>query len=58
MQTAIGKERFKYFSGFYAVCCFFLPIGAFKTHNPKIIMPLAPLSIIMAYQYDLYYGNL
>ena len=49
MQTAIGKERFKYFSYFMATLYVALPLGAFKEHNPKLIIPLVPLSLLWCF---------
>ena len=58
MQTALAKERFKYFNGFMGTLMVLLPIGAYKTHNPKMIAPLVPLTLVWCYQYDMLYGNM
>ena len=58
MQTAIGRERFKYITAFCGLVATVLPIAAFKTHNPALVGPLVPISILWAFQYDMLYGNL
>ena len=57
-QIAMGRERFRYQAYFYSLAFFFLPIGAFKTKNPRLMIPLVPFSFIMAFQYDMLYGNM
>ena len=58
MQNAIARERLKYYSVFAGTICSVLPIVAFKTHNPKLLGPLLPISLSWAYQYDMAYGTL
>ena len=58
MQSAIGKERFKYISLFVGTVYLLAPIGAAKTHNPLILIPMVPLGVLWAFQYDMYYGNM
>ena len=58
MQTAIGKERFKYYSYFVGLLYTICPLIAFKLHTPQAVIPLVPLSILWCYQYDMYYGNM
>ena len=58
MQMAIGKERFMYYSFFVGTAMLFLPIAAFKTHNPGLVGPLFPMTVAWSFQYDMYYGNL
>ena len=45
MQTAIGKERFKYFSGFVGLLYCLMPLAAFKNKNPAFAAPMVPLGI-------------
>lgn len=42
--TALAKERFHYFACFYGILLFGLPIGAMKSQNFKLLIPLVPLS--------------
>uniref|UniRef100_A0A7S3CHX9 Uncharacterized protein n=1 Tax=Strombidium rassoulzadegani TaxID=1082188 RepID=A0A7S3CHX9_9SPIT len=57
-QVAMGRERFRYQLGFYSVLLTILPIGAFATKNPKMLFPMLPISFIIAFQYDMLYGNM
>ena len=57
-QFAMGKERFHYYAVFYSIVMTFLPIGAFKTHNPKMLIPLVPMTFTFLFQYDMFYGNM
>ena len=58
MQTAVGKERFKYYCGFVGLCYTVCPIIAAKTRNIAPLIPLVPLTIMWLWQYDTFYGNL
>ena len=55
---AIGKERFMYYSFFVGTAFTFLPLAAFLTKNPQMVIPLFPMSVAWSFQYDMYYGNL
>jgi hypothetical protein len=56
-QFAIGKDRFMFFQVLYGFAVIGLPLRAIKTKNPGILAPLVPLSIVFAYQWDMFYGN-
>ena len=58
MQIAINKERFKYISGFVGILYLVLPVAAFKTRNVQLIFPLAPFSLLWAFNFDMLYGTL
>lgn len=58
VQISIGRERFKYYSGFYFTTMFICTAGFIKTKKPQILAPLVPLSFAWAFQYDLYYGDM
>ena len=58
MQMASKKEGFKYYTIFVGTLFTVLPIAAFKTHNPKLLVPLVPMSFGWTFQFDMYYGNL
>ena len=55
---ASKKEGFKYYSIFVGTLFAVLPIAAFKTRNPKLLMPLFPMSFGWTFQFDMYYGTL
>lgn len=57
-QVALGKERFKYYSFVVGLAWFFLPIGAIKTQNPRLMIPLVPLGTGWCFQYDMLYGTM
>ena len=46
MGNAIGKERFRYYSFFFGTLAIVLPLASHKTHNPVMLAPLVPLSIL------------
>lgn len=54
----MGRQTFKYYSGFYYTVAFLCTVGAIKTKNPKLIIPLIPLSFVYAFQYDMCYGDM
>jgi hypothetical protein len=58
MQVALGKERLKYFAGFYAIAVPGCIIGAIKQKDPKLISPILPLTFMLAFQYDMAYGTM
>ena len=57
-QFAMGKERFWYLSVFVGTLGLILPIAALKKHNPLLLAPLFPLSLLWSFQYDMFYGNM
>ena len=57
-QVAMGRERFWYFSNFYYVMTALLLIGSIKKKDPKLFIPIVPLSFAYAFQYDMCYGNM
>ncbi|XP_067885065.1 plasminogen receptor (KT) [Heterodontus francisci] len=58
MQIAWSREFIKYFGTFYGLATIGLTIGAMKRKTPRLLVPIVPLSFILAYQYDLAYGTL
>ena len=57
-QIAMGRERFRYMCYLYGLAYAGLPLIALKTKNPKMMFPLVPMGIFMAYNYDMLYGNM
>ena len=58
MNMAMAKERFWYYSLFVGLVWFFVPIGAIKTKNPAMLVPVVITGFGWAFQYDMCYGNL
>ncbi|NXT22692.1 PLRKT protein, partial [Syrrhaptes paradoxus] len=58
MQIAWTREFLKYFGTFFGLAAIGLTAGAIKKKNLGVILPLVPLSFILAYQYDMGYGTL
>ncbi|NXD86431.1 PLRKT protein, partial [Halcyon senegalensis] len=58
MQIAWTREFIKYFGTFYGLAAVCLTAGAIKKKNLGILLPMFPLSFILAYQYDMGYGTL
>ena len=58
MQTAIGKERFMYYSFLVSLAFTFLPIFAVVFKKPQMLVPLVPMGFSWTYQYDILYGTL
>jgi len=56
-QFAIGKDRFMFYQVFYALFVPFLFYAKHKTGNKAYLGVILPLSIIYAYQWDMYTGN-
>lgn len=56
MQIGMSRERFVYYNFFYCCLAPLLLIGGVKTKNPKLVVPLLPLSVAYAFQYDMAYG--
>ena len=49
MGQAMGREQFHYYSILVGLVYFFLPLGAIKTHNPKMLAPLLPLGFMWTF---------
>lgn len=58
MQVALGRERFKYFCAFYCTVVPLSIIGAIAKKNHMLFGPVIPLSFMLAFQYDMCYGNM
>ncbi|KFQ24537.1 Plasminogen receptor (KT), partial [Merops nubicus] len=58
MQIAWTREFLKYFGTFFGLAAAGLTAGAIRKKNPSILLPIVPLSFILAYQYDMGYGTL
>ena len=58
LKMAQGKERFWYYSLFVGSLALILPLAAIKQKDPKFIAGLVPMSLMWAFQYDMFYGNL
>ena len=56
-QFAIGKDRFMFYSCFFFTLTPFLIYAKHKTGNKAYVAPIFPLSILYAYQWDMYSGN-
>ena len=48
-QVAMGRERLRYQCYFYGILFTLLPIGAIKTRNPMMLIPMLPVSFMLAY---------
>ncbi|XP_068785237.1 plasminogen receptor (KT) isoform X2 [Struthio camelus] len=58
MQIAWTREFLKYFGTFFGLAAVGLTAGAIKKKNPRLLLPIVPLSFIFAYQYDMGYGTM
>ena len=58
VQWGMGRERMNYLTALIGLLAIFGPIGAYKTKNPALVVPLFPLGLLWVYQYDMYYGNM
>ncbi|KYO20844.1 plasminogen receptor (KT) isoform X1 [Alligator mississippiensis] len=58
MQIAWTREFLKYFGLFFGLTAVGLTTGAMKKKKPGLLLPIVPLSFILAYQYDMGYGTL
>ncbi|NXP79760.1 PLRKT protein, partial [Ramphastos sulfuratus] len=58
MQIAWTREFLKYFGTFYGLAAVGLTARAIKKKNPGILVPIVPLTFVLAYQYDMGYGTL
>jgi len=57
MQIARSREMLNWFGSFYALTAIGMFTGYKKSQKPGILVPLLPLSFILAYQIDLAYGS-
>jgi len=57
MQIAKSRELLNWFGSFYLLTTTGMIAGYKKSRRPGILVPLVPLSFILAYQIDLAYGN-
>ncbi|XP_070845706.1 plasminogen receptor (KT) [Chaetodon trifascialis] len=58
MQVAWSREFLKYFGSFFTVATVGLTAGAIKRKKPLLLVPILPLSFILAFQMDSAYGTL
>ncbi|NWU69575.1 PLRKT protein, partial [Pterocles burchelli] len=58
MQIAWTREFLKYFGTFFGLAAIGLTAGAIRKKNLGVLLPVVPLSFILAYQYDMGYGTL
>ncbi|KAK6180035.1 hypothetical protein SNE40_012256 [Patella caerulea] len=57
MQLGRSRDLFLWYSSFYTVAFVGLLAGFRKNKSPGMIVPLVPLTFILAYQYDMSYGS-
>eukprot|EP01004_Peranema_trichophorum_P000845 NODE_10956_length_482_cov_5.364903_g10302_i0.p1 GENE.NODE_10956_length_482_cov_5.364903_g10302_i0~~NODE_10956_length_482_cov_5.364903_g10302_i0.p1 ORF type:complete len:151 (+),score=24.22 NODE_10956_length_482_cov_5.364903_g10302_i0:40-453(+) len=57
ISIAQARDLFQWMTAFTATVGTFGIIGFAKTKKPHGIIPLLPLSFVLAYQYDFAYGN-
>ncbi|KAF4533094.1 hypothetical protein B566_EDAN003814 [Ephemera danica] len=57
MQIARARELFYWFSSFYGLAALGMITGFRRTKKPGVLIPLLPLTFIVAYQADMAYGN-
>ncbi|XP_034239829.1 plasminogen receptor (KT) [Thrips palmi] len=57
MQIARARELLNWIAVFYAVSVTTLSMSYRRTRKPGFLMPIIPLSFILAYQADLSYGT-
>ncbi|XP_077331165.1 plasminogen receptor (KT) [Lithobates pipiens] len=58
MQIAWSREFLKYYGTFLGLAALGLTTGAIKRKKPALFVPLIPLGLVGAYQYDMAYGTL
>ncbi|XP_065904136.1 plasminogen receptor (KT)-like [Dysidea avara] len=56
-QLARSRDMCYWFGGFYVTAATGMLAGFARSRRPGIILPIVPLSFIMAYQLDLAFGN-
>ncbi|XP_046578701.1 plasminogen receptor (KT)-like [Haliotis rubra] len=57
MQIARARDIFAWFGSFYALASLGMIAGFSKQRKPAALAPALPLTFLLAYQYDLAYGN-
>ncbi|KAK7017067.1 hypothetical protein SK128_006332, partial [Halocaridina rubra] len=57
MQIARSRELLYWLGAFYAVAGLGMIAGYRRTRKPGTLVPLLPLSFLLAYQADLAYGS-
>ncbi|XP_022097196.1 plasminogen receptor (KT)-like [Acanthaster planci] len=57
MQLSGSREMFNWIASFYGVVTVTCLAGFMKRKNPAVLIPLLPLTFIVAYQYDYTYGT-
>nr|XP_045606505.1 plasminogen receptor (KT)-like isoform X1 [Procambarus clarkii] len=57
MQIARSRELLYWFGAFYAVAAIGMITGFRRTRKPGTLVPLLPLTFVLAYQADLAYGS-
>ncbi|XP_027217103.1 plasminogen receptor (KT) isoform X1 [Penaeus vannamei] len=57
MQIARARELLYWFGAFYAISAIGMIAGFRRTRKPGTLVPLLPLTFIVAYQADLAYGS-
>lgn len=56
-QIAFARDMFQYYGTFYAIACVGLGGAAVARRTPFPAFPLVPLGFVVAYQYDMAYGD-
>ena len=57
MQIARARELLNWFTAFYAISVTSLSMSYRRTRKPGFLMPIIPLTFVLAYQADLAYGT-
>jgi hypothetical protein len=57
MQVARARELLYWLSSFYGLAALGMVSGFRRTRKPGVLIPLLPLTFIVAYQADMAYGN-
>lgn len=57
MQIARARELLYWFGSFYVLAALGMIAGFRRTKKPGVLIPMLPLTYIVAYQADLAYGN-
>ena len=57
-QIAGARDLLNFYGTFYGLAVLGLTAGALKNKKPQLLIPLVPMTIAFAYQYDMaYYGK-
>ncbi len=57
MQTAKLRDDFRWMCAFHCTMGTLLLLGAVKTHNPRLLVPLVPMGFSLSYVYDAAFGS-